>query len=165
LKGPWDWAEIAGRLVVSVLFLGVAGYLATLWEVRSLREAFMIGLGVPSIILGPGADLAALGRPQPARAQTAYSVGAVEVSATSDGATIPHLQIEASRDGRRYIGEGSRLTLTPGTYRLEIRASGYESEEREVTVTAHNTTRLDISLRPLSATQRFIKGAGDVFRR
>jgi hypothetical protein len=165
LKGPWDWVEIAGRIAVSALFLVVAGYVATLWEVRSLREAFMIGLGVPSIILGPGADLAVLGKAQKAHAQTAYSVGVVEVRANSEGTVVPDVQIVASRDGRRHIGEGGRLTLTPGTYRLEIRARGYEVEERQVAVAAHNTIRLDVSLRRLSATQRFIKGASDAFRR
>jgi carboxypeptidase family protein len=165
LKGSWDWIEIGGRLAVSALFLVIAGYVATLWEVRSLREAFMIGLGVPAIILGPGADLAALGKAQPAHGQTAYSVGVVEVRATSEGTSVPNVQIEASRDGRRHIADAGRLTLTPGTYRLEIRAPGYELETRQVTVTADNTTRVDISLRPLSAAQRFIKGASDAFRR
>jgi PEGA domain len=165
LKGPWDWVETAGRLAVSTLFLVVAGYIAMLWEARSLREAFMIGLGVPSIILGPGADLASLGKAQKAHAQTAYAVGVVEVRAISEGIVVPNVQIVASRDGRRHFAEGSRLTLTPGTYRIEIHARGYEREEREVTVAAHNTTRVEIALRRLSATERFFKGASDAVKR
>jgi PEGA domain len=165
LRGSWDWLEVTGRIAVIVLFLSVAGYVATLWDVRTLRQAFMVGLGVPSILLGPGADLAALGKVQKANAQAAYAAGAVEVRATSNGAPVRLVELVTVGSGQHHIAGASPLSLPPGHYRIAIRARGYETTEREVSVQANRTTQLDVSLRRLSSSERFLKGASEAIQR
>jgi PEGA domain len=165
LRGSWDWFEVSGRIAVIVLFLTVAGYVATLWDVKTLRQAFMVGLGVPSILLGPGADLAALGKVQRANAQAAYAAGAVEVRATSNGAPVRSVELVAVGNGQQRIAGASPLPLPPGNYQIAIRARGYETAEREVSVQANRTTQLDVSLRPLSSSERFLKGVTDTIKR
>jgi len=165
LKGPWDWLEVTGRIAVIVLFLSVAGYVSTLWDVKTLRQAFMVGLGVPSILLGPGADLAALGRVKMANAQASYTSGAVEVRATSNGAPVRPVELVAVGNGQHHIAGTSPLPLPPGNYQIAIRARGYETAEREVSVQANRTTQLDVSLRRLSSNERFLKGVKDAIKR
>lgn len=165
LTGSWDWLEVTGRIAVIVLFLSVAGYVATLWDVKTLRQAFMVGLGVPSILLGPGADLAALGKVQRADAQAAYASGAVEVRVTSNGEPVRPVELVAVGSGQHHIAGTSPLPLPPGDYQIAIRARGYETAEREVSVQANRTTRLDVSLRRLSSNERFFKGVTDAIRR
>ncbi len=165
LRGSWDWLEVMGRIAVIVLFLSVAGYVATLWDAKTLRQAFMVGLGVPSILLGPGADLAALGKVQKANAQAAYAAGAVEVRATSNGAPVRSVELVAVGNGQHRIAGASPLSLPPGNYQIAIRARGYETAEREVSVQANSTTQLDVSLRPLSSNERFFKGVTDAIKR
>ena len=165
LKGSWDWIEVTGRIAVIVLFLSVAGYVATLWDVKTLRQAFMVGLGVPSILLGPGADLAALGRVQQATAQAAYASGVVEVRATSNGSPVRPVYLVAVGNGQHRIAGASPLPLPPGNYYVEIRARGYETAQREVRVQTNRTTQLSVSLRRLSSNERFLKGVTDAIRR
>ena len=165
LRGSWDWLEVTGRIAVIVLFLSVAGYVATLWDVKTLRQAFMVGLGVPSILLGPGADLAALSKVVKAHAQSTYASGAVEVRATSNGEPVRPVELVAVGNGQHPIAGASPLPLPPGNYQVAIQARGYETAERTVTVQANRTTQLDVSLRRLSSNERFLKGVTDAIKR
>ncbi len=42
---PRDPMILAGQLVITLLFIGLVGYVALIWKVRDLKEAFFVGLG------------------------------------------------------------------------------------------------------------------------
>ena len=165
------WAT-AGHAGVVALFLGLAGYITMVWGVRTLKEAFFVGLAVPAIILGPGTDLAKLAQPGRADAQarqhisrdstpTRFAVGAVALHVRADdGSAISHFRAVAI-DGREqsYSAESGYLPLPAGRYRLSVSATGYETAERQVAVPANESTSVDITLQRLSPAQRFLRGA------
>src|SRR5712691_1381752 len=55
-----DLAVLAGYIIITLLFLILAGFVTVIWEARSLKEAFLVGLGVPAIILSAGPDVTSL---------------------------------------------------------------------------------------------------------
>jgi Carboxypeptidase regulatory-like domain len=165
------WAAV-GHAGVVVLFLALAGYVTMLWGVRTLKEAFLVGLAVPSIILGPGGDLASLAAPRKADAQvravpsrTADArppVGTIEVFVRAeDGSAITRFRTVAT-DGRSrtYSADNGYLPLPAGRYRLSVSAAGYEPDERRVVVAARQSAEINVTLHRLSPAQRIFNGAG-----
>lgn len=166
------WAT-AGHAGVVVLFLALAGYVTMLWGVRTLKEAFLVGLAVPSIILGPGGDLASLAAPARANAQVRAvpprtaadarpAVGTIEVFArAADGSAITRFRTVAT-DGhsRTYSADNGYLPLPAGRYRISVSAAGYEPIERRVVVAARQSAEINVTLHRLSPVQRIFNGAG-----
>jgi len=176
--GDLDPVVAAGHAVVVLLFLALAGYVTLLWGVRTLREAFLVGLAVPSIVLGPGGDLAALARPGGASAQMRVpparvatdarpAVGALDLRVRAeDGGDIERFSAVAT-DGRSrtYATESGYLPLPAGPYRLQVSAPGHETLERQVLVSPRQSTDVYVTLRRLSPAQRFLKGAAQAIDR
>jgi hypothetical protein len=154
---PW---EIAGRAVVTLLFLALAGYVALLWDVRNLKEGFLVGLGVPSIILSAGSDLTSLAKVGQAWGQPLPATGTLVVQARSEqGDSIADFRVLATDDmARTYAAGRQGLLLPPGKYRVVVEAGGYHSVSRTLVVEPGRTTRLDVTLPALSAYERFFKG-------
>jgi len=165
------WAT-AGHAGVIVLFLGLAGYITMVWGVRTLKEAFFVGLAVPAIILGPGTDLAKLAQPGRADAQvsqhtsrgstqTRFAIGAVALRVRADdGSALSRFRAVAiDEHDRSYSADSRYLPLPAGHYRLLVSATGYETAERDVVVSANDSMSVDVTLHRLSAAQRFLRGA------
>ena len=163
-RDPWG---MAGYVGVMVLFLALAGYVTMLWGVRTLREAFLVGLAVPSIILGPGSDLASLAKPEKAHAQSHPAVGVIEIRAHSqDGKRVTRFRtIATDGSSSTYSTESGYLTLPAGRYRLSILAGGYETAEEDVTVAPRQHLPFNVTLHRLSPAQRVFQGAADAVRR
>lgn len=166
------WATV-GHAGVVVLFLALAGYVTMLWGVRTLREAFLVGLAVPSIILGPGGDLAALAAPRkasaqmrvvpaPAHAVVRPAVGTLEVFVRGDdGTRITRFRAAVTDErSRTYASDTGYLPLPAGRYRLSVSAAGYEPMVRHVVVAARQNSEINVTLHRLSAAQRLFRGAG-----
>src|SRR5215471_12477499 len=64
-----DPVVLAGSIAITLLFLILAGFVTVIWEARSLKEAFLVGLAVPSIILSAGSDVRSLLKAKDAAAQ------------------------------------------------------------------------------------------------
>ncbi len=156
---------LAGQLLITLLFIGLAGYVTLIWKVRDLKEAFFVGLGVPAIILSSGSDLGSIIKAPNAHAQEVSAVGHLLVRARSeDGTDLTRTSITVS-DPRgakeaRYSGSPNKsLTLAAGTYDVAVQAEGFEAQERkQVVVEPNKNTVIDVTLRRLSATERFFQG-------
>jgi hypothetical protein len=165
------WAA-AGHAAVVALFLTLAGYITMVWGVRTLKEAFFVGLAVPAIILGPGTDLAKLAQPASAAAQVRSpasrvsavahpALGAIDLRVRGDdGSAIPRFHTVAS-DGRArsYSAENGYLPLPAGRYRVVVSAAGYETAAQDVVVAPSQNAPVYVTLHRLSAAQRFLHGA------
>lgn len=163
----------AGRAAVTLAFVALAGYVAMVWDVRSLKEGFLVGVGVPAVILGSGSDLASLAKASPASAQTLrvaapsrdHGVARLIVQAVGDdGRQIPDVLLTATSDGDQNRVSGPRpLILRPGRYNLVIQARGYETEDRVIRLSPEQTLQFPVHLRPLSAKNRFLQGVREPF--
>lgn len=171
--GMPDPLLVAGRLVLTLAFVALAGYVAMVWDVRNLKEGFLVGVAVPAVILGSGSDLASLAKVAPASAQT------VREAAPARTDRAAHLIVHASgEDGQQIQGvflvaiaeadqtrvsSPNSLVLRPGRYSVVVRARGYESEGQVVQVGPDETVTLSVTLRPLSAASRLLKGVRQPF--
>jgi len=162
---PRDPMILAGQLVITILFIGLAGYVALIWKVRDLKEAFFVGLGVPAIILSSGSDLGSIIKPPQAVAEEVTAVGQLLVRARSeDGAAVTHGTISVSDPrglkGTYYSGSPNKsLTLAAGTYDVVVQAEGFETEARkQVVIEPNKRAIIEVTLRKLSPGERFIQG-------
>jgi hypothetical protein len=156
-----DPVQLAGRAFITLLFLGLAGYITVLWDVRNLKEAFFIGLGVPSIILSAGSDLGSLAKPAPAQAQIVTENAYLVVSARNDkGENIAPIRVMATDEQGKviYLGRKGDALLPAGRYTIAVSASGYEVETKHVSLAAKQTVKLDVTLKEKSLADRFIQG-------
>lgn len=156
-----DPVQFAGRAFITLLFLGLAGYITVLWDVRNLREAFFIGLGVPSIILSAGSDLGSLAKPAPVHAEIVTDNAYLVVSARNDkGEPITPIRVTATDAQGKvvYLGRKGEALLPPGRYAIAVSASGYEVETKQVSLAAKQTVKLDVTLKEKSVADRFIQG-------
>ena len=156
-----DPVQLAGRMFITLLFLGLAGYITLLWDVRSLKEAFFIGLGVPSIILSAGSDLGSLAKPAPAHAQVITDNAYLVVSARNEkGEEIASIRVMATDEQGKviYLGRKGEALLPAGRYTIAVSASGYEVETMTVTLAAKQTAKLDVKLKEKSFAERFMQG-------
>jgi hypothetical protein len=156
-----DPVQLAGRAFITVLFLGLAGYITVLWDVRNLKEAFFIGLGVPSIILSAGSDLGSLAKPAPAQAQVITENAYLVVSAKNDkGENIAPIRVTATDEQGKviYLGRKGEALLPAGRYTIAVSASGYEVEINNISLAAKQTAKLEVTLKEKSLADRFIQG-------
>lgn len=156
-----DPVQLAGRVFITSLFLGLAGYITLLWDVRSLKEAFFIGLGVPSIILSAGSDLGSLAKPGQAHAQVITDNAYLAVSAKNDkGENIAPLRVMATDEQGKviYLGRKGEALLPAGRYAITVSSSGYETETRNISLAAKQTVKLEVTLKEKSLADRFIQG-------
>lgn len=156
-----DPVQLAGRIFITLLFLGLAGYITVLWDVRNLKEAFFIGLGVPSIILSAGSDLGSLAKPAPAQAQIVTENAYLVVSAKNEkGENIAPIRVMATDEQGKviYLGRKGDALLPAGRYTIAVSAGGYEVETRHVSLAAKQTVKLDVTLKEKSLADRFIQG-------
>lgn len=157
----YDPVQLVGHILITLLFLLLAGFVTMIWEVRNLKEAFVVGLGVPSIILSAGADVTSLLKAKGAHAQVITQAAHLVVSAkTALGDEIADLKVTATDEAGKviYIGSKREALLPHGTYTITVSASSYESETRNITLAPQQTFRLDVTLRQKSLVDRFIQG-------
>jgi hypothetical protein len=164
----------AGRAAVTLAFVALAGYVAMVWDVRNLKEGFLVGVGVPAVILGSGSDLASLAKVPAASAQTLrvaapardHGIARLIVHAVGeDGRQIPGVLLIATADtDQSRVSGPNPLVLRPGHYSLVIQARGYETEDRVIRLSPEETLQLTVHLRPLSAANRFIRGVREPFQ-
>lgn len=156
--------RIAARVLVTALFLAVAGYVALIWDVRNLKEAFLVGLGIPSIILTAGSDLPSVIKALPASAQ---QVGTLSLRAkTESGEIIPQIRVTATDQmGRSHSSDQGESVLPPGAYTVVVQASGFEPVELRVTLEPGRTSRHEVTMRRKSPAQQFFEGIQEPFKR
>ncbi len=162
-----DPVQLACYMAVTVLFLGVAGYVTMLWKVRSLKEAFFVGLAVPSIILSAGTDVASITPIREAGAQMiASTVNLVVNTRTEEGTDISGVKIVAinQTSARTYSGGKEGLALPPGRYTVSIEANGYKTERREIMIDQKSVS-IDVTMRPKSLRGRILNGITRPFER
>lgn len=160
-----DPVKIAGRIFVTALFLALAGYVTVIWDPRTLKEAFWIGLAVPSIILSAGSDLNDIAKAPHADAQ---EIATLSVQAkTETGNAISDITITATdQNGRVYSVPRNDLHLPPGPYTVVVEASGYEPEEMKLTIEPGQPMHRElVTLRRQSPVQRFFQGFLEPFEK
>jgi hypothetical protein len=59
---------------------------------------------------------------------------------------------------RRYSSDRGQLFLPAGRYQVAVRASGHEPDERGVVIEPHEVKQISVTLRRLSASERFLRG-------
>ena len=156
-----DPVQLAGSITITLLFLILAGFVTVIWEARSLKEAFLVGLGVPSIILSAGPDVTSLLKAKGVHAQVITTEAHLVVAAkTAPGQDIAAITVTATDEAGKivYFGSKSEALLPPGRYTISVSASGYESETKSVALASQQTVRLNVTLRRKSFVDRFIQG-------
>lgn len=156
--------KFAARLLVTILFVALAGYVTLIWKVRNLKEAFLVGLAIPSIILSAGTDLRSVIEPRGAYSQ---DVATLKVEArTKDGDALKKVRIIAIDRARHTYSVGSdELFLPPGNYVITVKASGFESQEFAISLDPGQKLQHRVVLLRESPAKQFLKGIYEPFKK
>lgn len=166
-------AQMLGWLTVTTAFTLLAGYVASdIWGETDLRRAFFIGIGIPSIILSGGADLANSLTPAKAHGQTngRQALGIVEVQVVdSGGSLVPNATVSVKGPTQNFSQRPSTSAtfhVASGTYAVVAEAPGFQTQTKYgVTVQPRNRTAVRIVLPKRSFAQDFFRGVRRPFER
>jgi PEGA domain-containing protein len=169
--------ETLGGLLAYIIFALLSGFVATfVWKERTAKRAFVVGLTLPYLIWGGGADVLDAIRLHRAHGQppTQSEVGAYDSGpyggallklnvAGEEGPPPPKYSVRlATEKGDAVLKFENRdkILALPGTYRLTVGAPGYRPITQQVTLSPSQAT--EVSLRLSKAS--FMDGVWEGFK-